>query len=122
LFLKLTKQGRAVFVDKILSSHRWHATSLTYSRRWDSVREASVVRVLNLPSVAKFFSPIWELPIVMLTFLAGHFLSKSAFKSNTKSFRPDWSNPRLIECVVANTYHGLNSFAPKTNCLNDWYP
>jgi glycosyltransferase involved in cell wall biosynthesis len=89
LFLKLTKQGRAVFVDKILSSHRWHATSLTYSRRWDSVREASVVRVLNLPSVAKFFSPIWELPIVMLTFLAGHFLSKSAFKSNTKSFRPD---------------------------------
>jgi GT2 family glycosyltransferase len=89
LFLKLTKQGRAVFVDKILSSHRWHATSLTYSRRWDSVREASVVRVLNLPSVAKFFSPIWELPIVMLTFLAGHFLSKSAFKSKTKSFRPD---------------------------------
>ena len=89
LFLKLTKLGKTVFVDKILSSHRWHATSLTYSRRWDSVREASLVRVLNLPSVAKFFSPIWELPIVMLTFLAGHFLSRSAFKSKTKSFRPD---------------------------------
>jgi hypothetical protein len=89
LFLKLTIVGRAVFVDKILSSHRWHATSLTYSRRWDSVREASLVRVLNLPSVAKFFSPIWELPIVMLTFLSGHFLSRSSFKSKTKSFRLD---------------------------------
>jgi hypothetical protein len=89
LFLKLSKLGKTAFVDKILSSHRWHATSLTYSRRWDSVREASLVRVLNLPSVAKFFSPIWELPIVMLTFLSGHFLSRSSFKSKTKSFRLD---------------------------------
>jgi hypothetical protein len=84
LFLKLTKVGKAVFVDKILSSHRWHATSLTYSRRWDSVREASMVRVLNLPSVAKFFSPLWELPIVMLTFLVGHFLSRGSLKSTSK--------------------------------------
>jgi GT2 family glycosyltransferase len=84
LFLKLTNFGKAVFVDKILSSHRWHATSLTYSRRWDSVREASLVRVLNLPSVAKFFSPLWELPIVMLTFLAGHFLSRGSLKTTPK--------------------------------------
>jgi hypothetical protein len=84
LFLKLTKHGKAVFVDKILSSHRWHATSLTYSRRWDSVREASLVRVLSLPSVAKFFSPVWELPIVMLTFLAGHFLSRGSLKTAPK--------------------------------------
>ena len=32
LFLKLSKSGRSVFVDQILSSHRWHKTSLTYSR------------------------------------------------------------------------------------------
>jgi hypothetical protein len=81
LFLKLTRLGKAVFVDRILSSHRWHATSLTNSRRWDSVREASLVRVLSLPSAAKFFSPFWELPIVMVTFLAGHFLSRSSSKS-----------------------------------------
>jgi GT2 family glycosyltransferase len=81
LFLKLTKVGKGVFVDKILSSHRWHATSLTYIRRWDSVKEASLVRVLNLPSAAKFFSPIWEFPIVMITFLAGHFLSRGSLKT-----------------------------------------
>jgi hypothetical protein len=84
LFIKLTKVGKAVFVDRILSSHRWHATSLTYSRRWDSVREASLVRVLNLTSVAKFFAPIWELPIVMVTFLAGHFLSRGSLKTTLK--------------------------------------
>lgn len=89
LFLKLTKVGKAVFVDKILSSHRWHATSLTYSRRWDSVRDASLVRVLDLPPLAKFFSPIWELPIIMMTFLAGHFLSRRSFKSTPKPFRQD---------------------------------
>ena len=87
LFLKLTKQGRAVFVDKILSSHRWHATSLTYSRRWDSVREASLVRFLSLPSGAKYFSPAWEVPIVLVTYLAGHFLSRTSLKSTSKAFR-----------------------------------
>jgi hypothetical protein len=84
LFIKLTKLGKAFFVDQILSSHRWHATSLTYSRRCDSVREASLVRVLNLPSVAKFFSPVWELPIIMVTFLAGHFLSRGSLKTTLK--------------------------------------
>jgi GT2 family glycosyltransferase len=78
LFLKLTKLGKAVFVDKILSSHRWHPTSLTFSRRWDSVKEASAVRVSHLPSILKVLSPLWELPVVIITFLAGHFLSKSS--------------------------------------------
>ena len=76
LFIKLTKLGKSVFVDSITSSHRWHATSLTYSRRWDSVREASEVRVTNLSLVAKLLSPIWELPVVITTYLAGTFLSR----------------------------------------------
>jgi glycosyltransferase involved in cell wall biosynthesis len=87
LFLKLSKLGKAVFIDKILSSHRWHATSLTYSRRWDSVREASLVRVLNLPSAAKFFSPIWEMPIIMVTFLAGHFLSRGSLTTTPRPLK-----------------------------------
>jgi GT2 family glycosyltransferase len=89
LFLKLTKLGKAVFVGQTLSSHRWHATSLTYSRRWDSVKEASLVRVLNLPSAAKFFSPIWEMPIIMVTFLAGHFLSRGSLKTTPDQPKPD---------------------------------
>ena len=75
LFLKLTKDGKTVFVDKILSSHRWHATSLTYSRRWDSVKEASAVRTSNLTSLLRVLSFLWEIPIMLITYLAGNTLS-----------------------------------------------
>jgi len=80
LFLKLTKLGKSVFIDAITSSHRWHATSLTYSRRWESVREASEVRVSNLPKLARTFSKIWEIPILLLTYFAGRALSEGFFK------------------------------------------
>jgi GT2 family glycosyltransferase len=76
LFLKLTNLGKAVFIDQILSSHRWHATSLTYSRRWESVREASKVRVSNLSPVIRLISFVWELPIQLVTYLAGTILSR----------------------------------------------
>jgi GT2 family glycosyltransferase len=75
LFLKLSKSGKAVFVDQILSSHRWHKTSLTYSRRWESVREASRVRVLSLPRFVSLFSFLWEIPLQLLTYVAGSALS-----------------------------------------------
>jgi hypothetical protein len=75
LFLKLTNYGRSVFIDEITSSHRWHETSLTYSRRWDSVKEASVVRVLNLDLAIRIFSPIWEIPIMLITYFAGTIVS-----------------------------------------------
>ena len=75
LFLKLTNLGKAVFIDQILSSHRWHATSLTYSRRWESVREASKVRVSNLAPAIRLLSFVWELPIQLVTYLAGTFVS-----------------------------------------------
>jgi GT2 family glycosyltransferase len=79
LFLKLTKLGKAVFVDQILSSHRWHATSLTYSRRWDSVREASKVRVSNLGQITKTLSFLWEIPIRFVTYIAGEVMSSAFF-------------------------------------------
>ena len=79
LFLKLSRLGKSVFIDAITSSHRWHATSLTYSRRWDSVREASAVRVSNLPLAIRFVSFFWEIPIVLTTYFAGEFLSSKGF-------------------------------------------
>ena len=79
LFLKLTKSGKAVFIDQILSSHRWHKTSLTYSRRWESVREASRVRVSNLGPVARLVSFLWEIPIQLVTYTAGQLLSSGLF-------------------------------------------
>jgi GT2 family glycosyltransferase len=85
LFLKLTKSGEAVFIDQILSSHRWHKTSLTYSRRWESVREASRVRVSNLGPVARLFSFLWEIPIQLITYSAGQLLSSGLFASLKQS-------------------------------------
>jgi GT2 family glycosyltransferase len=88
LFLKLTNLGKAVFIDQILSSHRWHATSLTYSRRWESVREASKVRVSNLAPVVRLISFVWEFPIQLVTYLAGTILSSglvSKLKGITKT-------------------------------------
>jgi GT2 family glycosyltransferase len=75
LFIKLAKLGKAVYLNAITSSHRWHATSLTYSRRWDSVKEASAVRVSNLSRLTRCFSPIWELPVMAITYYSGSFLS-----------------------------------------------
>ena len=75
LFIKLTKLGKAVYINAITSSHRWHATSLTYSRRWESVREASTVRFSHLPVIAKLFSGVWEIPVMILTYVAGNSLS-----------------------------------------------
>jgi hypothetical protein len=77
LFLKLSKSGRSVFVDQILSSHRWHKTSLTYSRRWDSVKEASRVRVSNMPAAVRVVSFLWEYPVMAVTYLAGTILSSN---------------------------------------------
>ena len=85
LVYKLSRLGNCVFVDSVLSSHRWHQTSLTLSRRWDSVKEASKVRVSNLPLGLRPVSFIWELPVVVVTYLAGRFLSSDGFlaqKSN----------------------------------------
>jgi hypothetical protein len=79
LFLKLIKSGKSVFIDQILSSHRWHKTSLTYSRRWESVREASRVRVSNLGLISRFLSFFWEIPIQVVTYTAGQLLSSQVF-------------------------------------------
>jgi hypothetical protein len=77
LFLKLSKSGKAVFIDQVLSSHRWHKTSLTYSRRWESVREASRVRVSNMPAIVRVISFLWEYPVMAVTYLAGAILSSN---------------------------------------------
>ena len=85
LFLKLSKSGKSVFIDQILSSHRWHKTSLTYSRRWDSVKEASRVRVSNLSPVTRFFSFLWEVPSTLVTYFAGSLLSSDFYARLSKA-------------------------------------
>jgi hypothetical protein len=75
LFLKLSRLGKSVFIDAITSSHRLHSTSLTYSRRWESVKEASAVRISNLPAPAKVLAPLWECPVILVTYIIGKMVS-----------------------------------------------
>ena len=67
LFIKLSKVGKLRFVGLVLSSFRWHESSLSVEFRRQSVREGSSVRKKYLSNFVLFFSEIWEFPIRFLT-------------------------------------------------------
>jgi glycosyltransferase involved in cell wall biosynthesis len=76
LFLSLSKIGGAAYIPQILSKFRWHPGSLSVSRRANSVKEASRVRVSHLPGALKPISFLWEYPVRVATYLAGSGVSK----------------------------------------------
>ena len=82
LFLSLSEIGKAVFVKKVLSKFRWHPGSLSVSRRAESVKEASQVRVSHLPNILRPVSFLWEYPVRVATYLAGRRVSKVLKKSS----------------------------------------
>ena len=71
LFLKFGKLGKIVFIPQTLASFRWHPGSLSVSRRWNSVSEASKVRVSHLPVILKPIAWAWEWPVRWATYWAG---------------------------------------------------
>ena len=80
LFIKLSKLGKVIFIPQTLASFRWHPGSLSVSRRWLSVTEASRVRVSHLPGNLRPIAWVWEWPVRWATYLAGFrvsFMSKS---------------------------------------------
>ena len=77
LFLSLSEIGKAAFVPKVLAKFRWHKGSLSVSKRKDSVREASQVRVSHLPKFLRPVSFVWEYPVRVATYLAGIRVSKA---------------------------------------------
>ena len=78
LLIKLSKVGKLKFVPMTVSGFRWHSGSLTVRARWKSVFEASKVRRCHLPIPLKPISFLWELPLVLATYLAGIRLVKIA--------------------------------------------
>jgi hypothetical protein len=76
LFLKFSKLGKIVFIPQTLASFRWHPGSLSVSRRWNSVSEASKVRVRHLPAILKPISWVWEWPVKWATYWAGMSVAK----------------------------------------------
>lgn len=77
LFIKLSKLGKVIYVPQTLASFRWHPGSLSVSRRWLSVTEASRVRVSHLPRILRPVAWVWEWPVKWATYLAGLRVSKS---------------------------------------------
>lgn len=76
LFYSLSKVGKAVFVPNVLAKFRWHPSSLSVSKRRQSVAEASQVRVSHLRWGLGYVAQIWELPTRFLTLLAGRMVSR----------------------------------------------
>jgi hypothetical protein len=76
LFLSLSKKGKVAFVPEVLARFRWHPGSLSVSRRAESVKEASQVRVSHLPKLLRPVSFVWEYPVRIATYMAGMRVSK----------------------------------------------
>lgn len=76
LFYSLSQIGKAVFIPKVLAKFRWHPGSLSVSKRKQSVKEASQVRVSHLPKLLRVIAWVWEYPVRAATYFAGVRASK----------------------------------------------
>lgn len=81
LFLRLRKHSRAMFINKTQAQFRWHADSLSVSRRWQSVMEASRARRKHYKNYMLPVMLPWELIVIMATKLAGDFVSWRTLKN-----------------------------------------
>jgi GT2 family glycosyltransferase len=77
LFLRLSKEGKSVYIPQTLASFRWHPGSLSVKNRSKSVSEASAVRKSHLPKLIRPISFLWEIPVKLATFWAGKALTRS---------------------------------------------
>ena len=78
LFIKLSKLGKAKFLNQTLASFRWHPQSLSVEFRKKSVAEASAVRVIHLPKILRPIAFIWEAGVRQATLFAGGRVSAIA--------------------------------------------
>lgn len=74
LFIKLSKQGRVLYLDSKLAKFRWHPESLSVAQRRLAISEASNVRVSHLPRAFRPAAFLWEIPVRTATLLAGTIL------------------------------------------------
>lgn len=78
LLIKFSKIGTLSFVNKTLSSFRWHPESLSVGYRTMSVDEASKVRTSHLPGILRSISCVWEYPVRKATMIAGNRVTARA--------------------------------------------
>ena len=71
LFIRIQKYGPLIYVPILLGKFRWHRNSLSVKMRHISVKEASKSRRRHLSNYTRLVSILWELPVMVLTYLAG---------------------------------------------------
>ena len=76
LFIRLSQAGKTIHLKSVLASFRWHADSLSVGGRDGSVREASRIRKMYLPSLLRAMSEIWEIPMRYAIMRAGTQVSR----------------------------------------------
>jgi hypothetical protein len=74
MFIRIQKYGPLIYVPVLLGKFRWHGNSLTVKTRHISVSEASKIRRHHLSKYTRSISILWELPVMVLTYLAGWFI------------------------------------------------
>ena len=80
LLLKLKKIGAFVDVQQIVSSFRWHPTSLTVDDRNTNIAESERAKRAALSPTARKFKWIWEAPVRVATRFAANEVQRRAKK------------------------------------------
>lgn len=82
LFLKLSREGKLLYVNKTLAQFRWHPDSLSVKRRWVSVSEASRVRRRHYSGAMRVLWVLWEPPVMITTWIAGKLLTQRTVRTS----------------------------------------
>jgi GT2 family glycosyltransferase len=82
LLLKLKKIGPLIDVGQIVSSFRWHPTSLTVADRENNIAESERAKRASLSPNARKFSWLWESPVRVATKVAAREVQRRAAKAS----------------------------------------
>jgi len=80
LLLRLRTQGPFVHVNSVVSSFRWHPTSLTVEDRDLNIRESERAKRAALGPIARKFSWVWEGPVRVATHSAARQVNRRALR------------------------------------------
>lgn len=75
ILMQLSRLGPIGYLDHTQSCFRWHPDSLSVKRRGQSVLEASRVRRSYYPRGLRWLLWVWEVPVIVATWLAGKLLN-----------------------------------------------
>jgi GT2 family glycosyltransferase len=85
LLLRLKRVGRLVDVGQIVSSFRWHPTSLTVGDRKINIAESERAKRAALNPTARKMAWLWEAPVRVATHAAAREVQRRARRSHSVS-------------------------------------